>query len=184
VLVKNDGNQRSFRDRFLNKKVLLIALLVVVVVGAGGGIYMLNASNDPAFCNSCHIMEPYYESWNDSNLLANKHAAEGEECHDCHEPNLSTQIDEGIKFVTGNYEDPLEEREFPREDCLECHDDFESIKAATNYEYSNPHDSHNGEQECTLCHKMHKKSEVMCAQCHYFGWIVDLDDSWNKDGGM
>ena len=41
---------------------------------------MLNASNDPAFCNSCHIMEPcYYESWDDSNLLANKHAAEGED---------------------------------------------------------------------------------------------------------
>ena len=31
--MKNEGKQRSFRDRFLNKKVLLIALLVVVVVG-------------------------------------------------------------------------------------------------------------------------------------------------------
>ncbi len=170
------------RQGFNLKKMLLIAALLAVVIGAGGGIYMLQASDDPAFCSNCHIMESYYESWNDSNLLANKHAESEDklECHDCHEPNLSTQIDEGVKYVTGNYQDPLEKREFSKESCLECHD-LESIKAATDFEDSNPHDSHNGEQECNVCHNMHQQSRVMCADCHFFKWIDELDDSWTTE---
>lgn len=175
----NDGEQRS--SRFSKKKVLLTIALLVVVVAAGGGIYLLKASDDPSFCNVCHIMEPYYESWKDSNLLANKHAEEDVECHDCHEPSLSTQVEEGVKYVTGNYQDPLEKREFSKDFCLECHDDFESIKAATDFEEGNPHDSHNDDQECNLCHNMHQESQVTCAECHYFSWIDELDDSWAKE---
>lgn len=177
--MSHKGEKGSIREKLFNKKTILLLVLIGVVIGAGGGFYMLNASDDPAFCSSCHIMEPYYESWNDSNLLANKHAAEGEECHDCHEPDFVTQVEEGIKYVTGSYEDPLKKREFSKESCLECHD-YESVKAATDYGDSNPHDSHNGEMECYTCHNMHQKSEVMCAQCHYFDWIEELDDSWIK----
>lgn len=176
-------NEEQKKQGFNFKKIILIAALIVVVIGAGGGIYMLKASDNPEFCSSCHIMEPYYESWNDSNLLAHKHAISEDklECHDCHEPNLSTQIEEGIKFVTGNYQDPLEKREFSRDFCLECHDDWDSIVEATDFEDSNPHDSHNGEQECNVCHNMHRQSVVMCAQCHFFSWIEQLDDSWTTD---
>ncbi|MFY9140541.1 MAG: cytochrome c3 family protein [Thermacetogeniaceae bacterium] len=176
-------NEDQKKKGFNFKKIVLIAALVAVVVGAGGGIYMLKASDNPEFCSSCHLMVPYYESWNESNLLAHKHAVSEDklECHDCHEPTLSTQIEEGVKFITGNYQVPLEKREFPRDFCLECHDDWENIVAATDYEDSNPHDSHYGEQECHLCHNMHQQSVVMCAECHYFKWMDELDDSWTTE---
>ena len=172
-------NKDQKKQGFNFKKIILITALLVVVIGAGGGIYMLNASDNPEFCSSCHIMETYYESWNDSDLLANKHAESRDklECHDCHEPNLSIQIEEGVKYVTGNYQDPLEKREFFREFCLECHDS-ESIKAATDYEEGNPHNSHKGDQECYECHNMHQRSQMICADCHDFEWIKELDESW------
>lgn len=176
----NGGQRRGFRARFINRKVLLIVILVVVVVGAGGGIFMVKASDKPAFCTSCHIMKPYYDSWHDSNLLANKHADADVTCHDCHEASISIQAEEGIKFVSGNYKTPLDKRVFSKQLCLDCHDDFASIKANTELEESNPHDSHNGKQECNLCHSMHQESKVMCAQCHLFEWTQELDDSWAK----
>ncbi|NIN65562.1 MAG: hypothetical protein GTO63_12870 [Anaerolineae bacterium] len=37
---------------------------------------------------------------------------------------------------------------------------------------ANPHDSHYGEMECPLCHKMHRESEDYCAWCHAFGWEI------------
>jgi hypothetical protein len=55
------------------------------------------------------------------------------------------------------------------------------VKAKTNFKESNPHDSHNGEQDCNVCHSMHGKSKVMCSQCHQFSWMNDLDASWNKE---
>lgn len=68
---------------------------------------------------------------------------------------------------------------FTREQCLECHEeDYEQAVAATEFEESNPHDSHMGEIECTQCHQMHDKSKVMCSQCHTFSWFEELDDSW------
>jgi nitrate/TMAO reductase-like tetraheme cytochrome c subunit len=54
----NKGNKRSIRERLLHKKTILILVAVGIVIGAGSGIYLLKASDDPAFCSSCHIMEP------------------------------------------------------------------------------------------------------------------------------
>jgi len=31
---------------------------------------------------------------------------------------------------------------------------------------ANPHQSHNGELDCAVCHHMHKASEKYCIQCH------------------
>jgi len=95
------------------------------------------------------------------------------------------KIHEGIAFVTGNYEKPLKERDFSREQCLECHwEDWEQTVAATDFEMSNPHDSHLGEIECHLCHKMHRESQVYCAQCHDFEWFETLDKSWKIADGI
>ena len=64
------GKKRALSTASLMVKiglVLNIAALICLLYtsGAGGGIYMLKASDNPEFCSSCHIMEPYYESWND-----------------------------------------------------------------------------------------------------------------------
>lgn len=56
-----DNSPRSFRERFLNKRVILIVIAVVLVLGAGTGAALVKASDNPAFCSTCHIMKPYYE---------------------------------------------------------------------------------------------------------------------------
>jgi len=172
-------------------KIFLIIIFAGLVLGGGSAAYLVRASNDPAFCSNCHIMQPYYQSWHESNLLANKHAAAGVTCHDCHESSISTQAEEGVKFITGDYKDPLDKRTFSKDFCLKCHSDsdtgtlkgesFEAAKAKTNLEESNPHDSHNGEQECNLCHSMHEQSKPMCAECHSFKWFEDLDAGWKTN---
>lgn len=183
----NDSGQKTFRERFLNKKVLIILVAFLIIVGAGAGVAVEKASDNPAFCQLCHIMKPYYQSWYASSLLANKHAQAGVTCHQCHESSIAIQTQEGIKFITGDYKTPLDKRNFGTRDfCLKCHsksggaEPFEQVKTKTNLEESNPHDSHNGEQNCNLCHSMHRQSKVMCAQCHQFSWMDKLDESWAK----
>jgi hypothetical protein len=55
---------------------------------------------------------------------------------------------------------------------------IDEAKQKTNFDESNPHDSHNGEQNCNLCHNMHQKSQAMCSQCHQFNWLDKLNSSW------
>lgn len=187
--MENNGEQtKRGWQKIFNKKVILISLILVLVVGAGAGIGLVKASDSPAFCTACHIMQPYYDSWHSSDLLANKHAAAGVTCHQCHESSISIQAEEGIKFVTGDYKIPLDKREIGTEEfCLKCHSEsggattFEEAKTQTNFEESNPHDSHNGELDCNKCHNMHQPSKVMCSECHTFNWMKDLDGSWNKN---
>lgn len=176
---QDDRSREGILKKVCNKRVVFISLALVIVIGVGVGVGLVKASNNPAFCNTCHLMKPYYDSWHSSSLLANKHAQEGVTCHDCHESSISVQAEEGLKFITGNYKTPIEQRKFPRDFCLKCHD-FEKVKAKTNFKESNPHDSHNGEQECNVCHSMHRQSQVMCAQCHLFDWMNNLDASWSK----
>lgn len=162
------------------KKVLIAAVILAVVVGAGAVAILEKASANPAFCANCHIMKPYYQSWHDSSLLANKHAKAGVTCHQCHQNTIVGQAGEGLKYITGNYKTPLDKLQVDRNFCLKCHD-FDTVKSKTNFDESNPHDSHNGEQNCTVCHSMHQKSKVMCAQCHTFNWFDKLDSSWKTN---
>ncbi|HEY3423222.1 MAG TPA: cytochrome c3 family protein [Negativicutes bacterium] len=168
----------NLQKKILQKKVLL-PLLLLLLVAVAGFAAMEKASDKPAFCANCHNMQSYYDSWHEGNLLAKKHADAKVNCHDCHEPSFTQQADEGIKYVTGNFETPLKKREFPKEFCLKCHD-YEQVKAKTNFGKSNPHDSHNGEQDCNKCHNMHQQSKIQCAECHTFPWMKKLDDSWQK----
>lgn len=175
---KDKAQPKSFKERFLNRKVLLITFIALVVLGVGGTAGILKASDNPAFCTLCHNMQPYYASWQNSNLLANKHADAGVNCHACHETSISAKAEEGVKYITGDFKTPMDKREFPNEFCLKCHTDFESIKAKTNFEEGNPHDSHNGQLDCSKCHSMHQQSTLLCTQCHGFEWFKDLPSYW------
>ncbi len=174
---ENEGRRKGFREKFLNKKVVIALAALVVVVVAGGLGLMEKASANPAFCASCHIMQSYYQSYHNSNLLANKHAKAGVTCHQCHQNTVAGQAKEGIDYITGNYKTPLDKITVSKDLCLKCHN-YDTVKSKTNFEESNPHDSHNGQLECNTCHSMHQQSTVFCAQCHQFSWFSKLDNSW------
>lgn len=181
---KDAKEHKNFREKYLNKKALLILAFALLIIGGGSGAALLKASETPAFCASCHIIKPYYESWNGATLLDSKHAQENVNCQECHYHTLSGKIEEGLHYVTGDYTLPLKSEYGKRAFCLECHSkkggasSWEEIKAATDFEESNPHLSHHGEQNCNLCHKMHEPSTVMCSGCHTFKWMDNLDDPW------
>jgi cytochrome c nitrite reductase small subunit len=186
--MKNSNEEtKTLREKYCNRKGILILVGVIVLLGAVCAGGLLKASEKPSFCNTCHIMEPYYQSWNSGVLLASKHADAGVECQDCHHSTIPDKALQGLNYITGNYKMPLHAPEVDRAYCLDCHSEeggassWEEIESATDFEESNPHDSHNGEQNCTLCHKMHAESKPMCVECHIFDWFDDLGDGWSTE---
>lgn len=159
---------------------MMLLLFCLLLIGGTGSLLTLEASEKPEFCITCHHMQPYYDSFKEGDLLAHKHAEAGISCHDCHEKGIPEKMDEGIKYVTGDYEVPMQKRDFgTRENCLKCHDS-EVVKEKTDFAESNPHASHYGEQDCNQCHSMHRESEVSCKKCHDFVWMDQLPDGWKK----
>jgi len=158
--------------------VLIVVLLAVVVLGGVGAVGFWKYHEQPQSCATCHIMDPYLGSWQESDFSAHSHAEYDVACLDCHEPTLEQQIDELMVYIHGDYEVPLRDLKYPTESCLECHEhgSYEEIVEMTadleETVGANPHDSHYGEMECRLCHKMHQESEDYCAQCHAWGWTV------------
>ncbi|SDF18496.1 cytochrome c3 family protein [Sporomusa acidovorans] len=174
--------QTSIKEIVMQKKVIYVIILLVLIA-AGGMIAMAKASDKPEFCTSCHNMQSYYDSWHDGNLLAKKHADAGVNCHDCHQPSLTQQMDEGLKYVTDNFDDPMPKRQFSNEFCTKCHN-MEDVKAKTLFDDKNgkvnPHDAHVGQQNCYECHSMHRESKLSCTECHTPQWLNKLPDYWKK----
>lgn len=163
----------------------LAAPVLLVVAGVAGWKY----HEQPRFCSDmCHIMGPYFESWQASNYEANVHAAAGVTCLDCHKPTLQEQVNELIVHVKGDFQNPLRQLEVPNEFCFDCHIANEHmtreaiIERTQDYsiygEEVNPHavildptkpiDPHNNphdepgvsedQLECFRCHRMHRTS--------------------------
>ena len=67
------------------QKITLICLAGVAVGCGALFLYMLRAhtylGNDPAACMNCHLMTPYYATWNHSSHSRNA------TCNDCHVPH-------------------------------------------------------------------------------------------------
>lgn len=85
-------------------KALVLPLFVAGGALCGIGCYTLYISrthaylsDDPSACVNCHIMAPYYQSWNHSSHAI--HAT----CNDCHVPNDSPLKHYGFKAVDGLY---------------------------------------------------------------------------------
>ncbi|MEG2153450.1 MAG: cytochrome c3 family protein [Burkholderiaceae bacterium] len=80
------------------------------------------------------------------------HAKKGISCAGCHGKALP-QLDDK----------PTTER------CLACHGSYEQLAAKTpgqDHASRNPHQSHLGPINCTVCHKAHQTSETYCLDCH------------------
>ncbi len=166
------------------RTVVIAVLLGVVVVGGVGAIGLWTYHEQPQFCATCHIMEPYLESWQASDYGAAAHAEQGVTCLNCHEPTTQQQVDELVAYVQGDFTVPLQQRQFSDDFCFDCHlpnehTSYDEVIQLTAGLELNPHDSHLGELDCDLCHKMHRASEDYCAQCHGAvatgpGWTTEV----------
>ncbi|MAT68325.1 MAG: hypothetical protein CMJ58_02260 [Planctomycetaceae bacterium] len=152
-----------------------VVLLTLTLVTGGAAVYTSRSE----FCDSCHIMEPYYKSWQES---SHKDVA----CIKCHFPPGAGEKVRGkmlglvqlIKYVTATASTRLS-AEVSDASCLRCHDtrllagrvDFDGIP----FDHR-PHltDSRRGKQlRCTSCHSQIVQGTHMtvtkstCFLCHF-----------------
>lgn len=144
---------------------IVIGVIAIVLVAAGGGFLVWH--EQPSFCNAiCHSpMDPYVESYFEGDDLARVHMENDVTCLECHNPEISQQISEAGKWVTGDFRDPLDAIDYPDEDCIECHPQ-EEIQQATAGLEKNPHTDAHQVVKCNTCHKSHDDQVDYCGQCH------------------
>jgi hypothetical protein len=82
--------------------------------------------------------------------LADRHIQNGLTCAECHVEKVPSKA--------------------PKMDmCLNCHGgSYEELGKASVGKKPNPHYTHVGDKECTVCHKGHKAPEFFCNDCHKF----------------
>ena len=174
-----------------------VATVCVVLVAAFGAFWVWH--NTPEFCDAiCHNpQDPYNptyyaepgeeatDKWGNevedaSSMMAATHREYGNlVCIDCHVPDIREQVTEGIEWVTGNFYNPLSERDLDNlmayrggvgeEFCLNesCHNMTKSdLREATESYQRNPHEFHHSEYTCSDCHKSHRASIMVCSECH------------------
>ncbi len=92
---------------------------------------------------------PMGDSQAASASLEQRHSKQGISCKQCHG-------------------DKPKEEQVSMETCLGCHGSYQKLAEASKAKTPNPHDSHIGEIRCSLCHHVHKDSEMYCNKCHQF----------------
>lgn len=91
---------RRFTDKLSRTQKVVLLCLLGAFVGAGClFLYMLRFTtylgNDPSACMNCHIMAPYYASWDHSSHARNA------TCNDCHVPHENVARKYAFKGVDG-----------------------------------------------------------------------------------
>lgn len=151
----------------MSKSVKLAVAAVVVILGlASMGMVSLNDGiKRPGYCATCHE-EPHFRSWEHSDYLAQRHADAAIRCQTCHPQTVSKGVHNIFVRVRGNYR--LRRLRVPKRMCLQCHahDSYAALVERTGGRKKNPHQSHYGEIDCRICHKMHQPSVDYCSACH------------------
>jgi hypothetical protein len=89
-----------------------------------------------------------------SAFLSDRHLQRGTTCVDCHGPSRPGK-GTLVEMAT----------------CMKCHGEYDKVAERTkNLGKRNPHDSHIGQLDCTVCHQGHLPAELYCTKCH-----ADLD---------
>lgn len=174
---------RAGGSRLTPRGLRIATLGAGLVLGFGliAMIFMVQASSTPTFCGTCHIMQPYYQSWKHS-----KHNRVA--CVDCHiAPGLTSEIRKKFeavsmvaKYFTGTYStNPWAEVDDAA--CLRCHErrllEGKEIFHDVVFDHR-PHltESRRGlNLRCTSCHSQIVQGSHIsvttstCALCHFKG---------------
>jgi hypothetical protein len=98
------------------------------------------------------LLKKMVNSWAGSSFLGSLHDKKNVTCAGCHGKAL-----------------PKEDDTVENARCLGCHGGAEKLAEKTNnpdFPTRNPHKSHLGDVNCTVCHKVHSESSVYCPGCH------------------
>jgi predicted CXXCH cytochrome family protein len=167
---------RRVKTAILQLAAVFGTMILLVVLMTGGAAHYTSQSH---FCASCHIMEPYYVSWQES-------THHDVACIKCHFPPGAGEKVRGklqglvqlLKYVTETA-GPRLAAEIPDESCLRCHDtrllsgrvEFQGMP----FDHA-PHlaDTRRGKKlRCTSCHSQIVQGEHMsvtsstCFLCHF-----------------
>ena len=91
----------------------------------------------------------------DAPVLADRHVARSVTCDKCHG---SQPPQAGAKVKV--------------EQCLTCHQSYDTVAERTAKIEPNPHKNHLGNVRCSDCHSGHAQPKNMCNDCHKFNFNV------------
>lgn len=171
----NGRNRRLEAFVWLAIRLLPFALIVVIAMIP----VSIHATSTPGFCNSCHIMEPYYNSWKNS-------AHKDVNCVTCHLPPGVAGTIKGkwqalsqlARYVTRTY-GTRPWAEVMDENCTACHKKESLAKVITKGKFKFDHRPHiNGavrdkNLKCTTCHTQLETTNHIsvakqtCYLCHF-----------------
>lgn len=162
------------------KKIEILLPMLILLVVVSWGIFQVRESlsapdeGQPS-CMACHenvglklpkdhpaidypdagtmvLIKQIFELRKSSSWLDATHAQNAVTCKDCH-GNTMPESDITVE----------------NEICLGCHGSFDELAQLTVNTVcaeKNPHKSHLGEIDCTVCHHAHDSSEAYCLKCH------------------
>jgi cytochrome c nitrite reductase small subunit len=161
-----------WKEKLTIKGKIIIAVLALFIA-IGGGMVAFKfydfTQNNPKFCVACHLMQPAYDAWAES-----EH--KGINCHDCHHLTIAEQNQLLVNFVLHR-----PDKVPPRHGkvivgwkmCVQCHwERDERYPSAPLINDSAMHAKHTFTEqiECAKCHGyiVHKftPEERFCVRCH------------------
>lgn len=135
-----------------NKKSLFVVLGIIIIIFFFFSLAMVQDSQSPEFCAKCHVIQPYYLTWQNS-------AHSNTSCVQCHvEPGTGfiavklRNLKELYAYMFKDVTLPIEgTREISSEACLQCHSPNRVITPSKDLQI--PHSEHlNYGTSCADCH--------------------------------
>lgn len=169
------------------RSILAVFLLVLLIGIIGVTVWGVNYTNSPDFCNSCHIIQPYVDAWNNSFMGGGKlSGGRRVTCVDCHfEPGVIGfargkvySLMKLTEYGTHNYDTPPPTTDLlTNSSCLQCHgsdrlpdfQDGHNVVDASDPTYPKiaVTDQYNPANTIMFPHDFHvNKVQLKCADCH------------------
>jgi len=140
--------------------------------------------SESANCGICHVFEA--KSGSDRDCISVNHALELIPCLACHENKDSILSKVHANYASAKPATALKETSvsYPTNKTYNCYSKCHSLAELKekNTQKRDPHDNHNLNQNCNVCHKLNEPSVLWCSQCHAElvipeGWLTYKE--WN-----